>query len=193
MYFSKILVYMSISYTLSLSTVLLLAAAVSASYSGGAGTVDCPYQIRTQYDWQQLMASPADWDKHFILLEHINLTNIECIAVGRFDKRFSGVFDGNGFTIRNLWIETPKQQHTGLFGYIAATGRIKNLGVVNAYVRGSGSVGMVAGLNHGIVKACYAQGTVRGSEWDIGGLVGTNIGGSIAYCHANVEVISENE
>ena len=42
-------------------------------YSGGLGTEAEPYQIGTVADWQELMATDLDWDKHFILITGLDM------------------------------------------------------------------------------------------------------------------------
>ena len=51
-------------------------------YSGGDGSPAAPWQIANVADWQQLMATPADWDKNFILTANINLAGIPLTPVG---------------------------------------------------------------------------------------------------------------
>jgi len=46
-------------------TVLLFAGSCFA-YSGGTGEPNSPYQIGSVSDWQQLMTTSADWNKHLL-------------------------------------------------------------------------------------------------------------------------------
>ncbi len=39
----------------------------AATYSGGSGTSGNPYRISSAANWQTLAATPADWNKFFIL------------------------------------------------------------------------------------------------------------------------------
>jgi len=41
------------------------------AYSGGSGDSNSPYQIATVSDWQTLMNTTADWDKHFIMISDV--------------------------------------------------------------------------------------------------------------------------
>ncbi len=104
---------------------------------------------------------------------------------------FSGVFDGNGHTIRNLYISSPKYENgpvrAGLFNEITFIGVVRNLALENVSVSGGGyPVGGLAGSNSGRISGVYVTGTVSGGL-DVGGLVGQNSGSIIAtYSTASV-------
>ena len=144
-------------------------------YSGGTGEPNDPYQIATAADLIALGETPEDYDKHFILTADIDLDpNLPGRKV--FDKAvigtFSSVFDGNGHIILHLTINGDSL--LGLFGSLRSGAEVKNLGLMNASVNGSGYlIGGLAGMNGGTVTQCYIIGTVRGDH-DVGGLVGEN-------------------
>ena len=88
--------------------------------------------------------------------------------------RFNAVFEGNGYTISNLYIyRISDSSSVGLFGGIGRSGTINGLGVINGDVAGHRWVGVLAGVNMGTVAGSYATGTVSG-ESSVGGLVGRN-------------------
>lgn len=87
-------------------------------YSGGDGTESNPYQISTPADWQVLMSTPSDWDKHFRLTGPLDLTGITLTPVGNSSTPFTGVFHGEGWTIRNPQVNQPTSNYVGLFGNI---------------------------------------------------------------------------
>ena len=86
------------------------------------------------------------------------------------DEYFSGTFDGNGFTIRNLKIKR-NEDHQGLFKRIS--GKLVNISFVNVDVSGYQYIGALVGDNHGIIENCTSNGKVYGNS-NIGGLVGIN-------------------
>jgi hypothetical protein len=95
---------------------------------------------------------------------------------GSFDP-FVGIFDGQGYEIKDLFINRPDEVGVGLFGAVVGWvegGIIENLSVVNANVTGDIGVGGLVGLNGGTVSNCYCTGNVTG-ESRVGGLVGFNI------------------
>jgi prepilin-type N-terminal cleavage/methylation domain-containing protein len=57
---------------------------------------------------------------------------------------YSGIFNGNGHSIRGLYIDKPLNLREGLFGYVDGA-TIKDLGIVDSYIRGKMYVGAIAG------------------------------------------------
>ena len=130
---------------------------------------------------------------------------------------FIGTFDGQGYEIRDLYINRPDEDVVGLFGLVDAGGSvIQNIGMVKATVIGhkhvgglvgysqgtvrnssyTGSVtgvdcvGGLAGANSGTVINCYSNGTVSGIGWGVGGLVGSNFD-TVSKCYSTGSVIGE--
>jgi len=100
-----------------------------------------------------------------------------------FANSFKGVFDGNGYEIRDLFINRTITDRVGLFGRINQEGKIFNLGIKDADVTGDTRVGMLAGENSGTIKNTFAIGEVNG-ESHVGGLVGLNNIGKIENSYA---------
>jgi hypothetical protein len=87
---------------------------------------------------------------------------------------FSAHFDGNGYKIKNVYINRPKGESVGLFSSVKNT-TIKRLGLTGSmmFIGGSSSVGALAGTLYRNVKVqeCYSLGKVSG-EYVVGGLIG---------------------
>ena len=96
--------------------------------------------------------------------------------IGTDDDPFTGVFDGQGYEIRNLFINSPDEGDVGLFGYVEQSGGIENIGVTNATVIGKNLVGSLVGYNFGIVSNSHSSSSVTGNSFHVGGLVGGNEG-----------------
>ncbi len=172
-------------------------------YAGGSGTSKDPYQIATAEDLMLLGESPEDYDKHFIMIDDIDLDpdlpgrkvfERAVIAPDTNDIEpdfqgisFTGVFDGNGHIISNLTIEGGN--HLGLFGQILSGSIISNLGIEAIDVNGIGySVGGLAGRNWwGNIMRCHSSGILRGEE-SVGGLVGWNWSGKIEASSSTIIV-----
>ena len=95
----------------------------------------------------------------------------EPVGVFGGGRGFSARFNGNGYTISNLYINRNGADNIGLFG--ATRGQITNLGLLNVAISGRSSVGGLAGRNSNIIMNSYVNGTVSGSG-SVGGLVGSN-------------------
>ena len=119
--------------------------------------------------------------------------------------QFTTTFEGNDHTISNLYINLDTSADTdgrrvGLFGGIGSSGTIRNLGLVNPYVKntrsGDGTLiyyGALAGFSSGAVSRAYvSDGQVTGGQTNtgtninyVGGLLGSNagtVGDSYATC-----------
>jgi hypothetical protein len=84
----------------------------------------------------------------------------------------SGTFDGQGYEIRDLFIDRPIENDIALFGAVDEGGVIKDIGAVNFTVIGEHYVAGLVGRNRGTVSNSYSTGSVTGDGY-VGGLVGT--------------------
>ena len=92
---------------------------------------------------------------------------------------FGGTFDGQGYEIRNLFINRPGEDYVGLFGLFEGAGVIQDIGAVNTTVIGAEYVGGLVGFNKGTVSNSSSTGSVTGNE-RVGGLVGKNHNGTVS-------------
>jgi hypothetical protein len=175
--------------------ILFLSASVFA-YSDGNGTEGNPYQITVVSDWQQLMSTSSHWNKYFIMTADVNLQGVTLTPVGNATTKFTGVFDGNDYVIRNAYINSPTTNYIGLFGYTSSGCQIRNLILEDAAITARRYVGGLVGYNYfGNLTDCYVTGAVTGtgsSLW-VGGLVGYNDRGSITYCRAGSSVTASGD
>lgn len=107
------------------------------------------------------------------------------------DIRYSyeGVFDGQGYSISNLYISSSEGENVGLFGINSGT--IKDVILESVDILGDDNVGALVGYNHGNILNCSSSGDVSG-ESSTGGLVGNLGRGNIKYSYSTGSVISLN-
>jgi len=159
------------------------------TYSGGSGAPGNPYQISTIADWQELIATPSDWNRRFILTADLNFGGIPLTPVAPDTNPsasffqgtpFTGVFDGNGHVLSHAVIHQPTGDYVGLFGYLGSGGEIRNLGVENVDIAGHNYVGILCGWNYfgTTISRSRVSGTVSGN-WYVGNLSGYNVGAVI--------------
>ena len=111
------------------------------------------------------------------------VTELSWTPIGNFDNRYQGTFDGNGKTIRNLYINNAASGYVGFFGY-AEKGSIKNITFDNAKVNCTGNnTGILAGYeeyciieNIKTLESCSVYGTNN-----VGGIAG-DARGDISNC-----------
>ncbi len=157
--------------------------------------------LSTQYTQDVLSAD-------FVLARDIDLQSCDFNPIGRdlandFAHEFSGVFDGQGYQISNLWVEQDGTVETegfeqgdysylGLFAVIH-NGEVKNLrlqGFVSDDGEGSDSVGLLAGAMYGgSLTNIELSGTVVAYDY-VGGLTGYIDDGEVSQIEARAISVS---
>ena len=202
-----------------LVTMLLLVMAILMPYEGawaqtkptrGNGSVDNPYEISTAAElaWFRDYVNNESQYASATLTEDIDLsefchaadaaTNTKELSwdpIGNSDNKYQGTFDGNGKTIRYLYINSTIR-YKGFFGY-AVDCRIKNITFDNAKVKTTDVYGT------GILAGAFEKGTienikilancsVEGTE-NTGGIAGAAGAGNIINCENRAMVNGTNK
>ena len=169
----------------------------SSSFAGGTGTESDPYQIS---DVDELQYMNLDLTAHYILVNDIDaLETSEWNAGAGFlpvgnspTNSFTGAFDGDGYTISDLFIDKTTQ-YTGLFGF-AHGASIHDVTLEDVDISGGLETGALVGRHRtdSEMSNCSVTGSVTGTN-EIGGLVGRNVAYStISDCSATCEVSGNN-
>lgn len=159
---------------------------------GGNGTAANPFQVSTIGDLQYINSSSTALTLHYKLMNDIDLSSIPSwtpIGDNRSSSvRFSGTFDGQGYTISNLKI-TSWGAYAGLFGFVRGNAVIKNLSVINAHVdTGSNYACILAAYvyENVTIENCRTSGYANGNYYATG-LVGIFAGTSkVKNCYTDV-------
>ena len=173
-------------------------AANTTEFAGGSGTENDPYLIETKYHLDNVRNY---LDAHFKMIADIEFINEGWAPIGTdLASAFTGTFDGDGFTIKNLYINISSDSivYAGLFGY--NKGVIKNLGVVDRTVSVTSTsssysyvyAGAITGYNSGTISNCYYTGSVSVYSYSYvyaGGIAGYNNKGTITNCY-NTDKVS---
>ena len=138
-------------------------------------------QIKASYDEAHTIRSAADFQTKvnadvagsFILAGDIDMSELGVLSSSVVTSSFGGVFDGNGYEIKNLSINTSNQNYIALFG--GNSGTIKNVSLENANVTNTNGsyTSALVGINGGTIDNCYTTGTINGYGWT-GGIAGSN-------------------
>ena len=97
---------------------------------------------------------------------------------------YTGTFDGQGHTIKGLYVNSASDTCVGMFGYLEGAA-VRNL-TVDGYVQGSNIVGGIAGYaSKAAIENCSNHCSVfGGSDSMIGGIAGLNFyGAKIIDCY----------
>ncbi len=93
---------------------------------------------------------------------------------------FSGILDGQGYAIHNLFMQRPTEDYVGLLGYTAPLAIIRNLRMEASDIIGRNVVGALVGFHQGTIENSQINVNLNG-ENIIGELVGHNTG-TVSYC-----------
>lgn len=180
--------------------------------SGGDGSSESPFLITTaeELKWYASYVNGESGDNvvHTTacaqLVEDIDLSTVcgkgkgNWTPIAKYDvyknggKKFDGVFDGNGHTISNLYINNTYSSYLGLFGYIQPTASstsasVKNLKMDNVQIVGDQNIAAVCGFGKNVTfeNIEVISGSITGSYFIYGICSG---GGSARNCinRANV-------
>jgi hypothetical protein len=167
-------------------SILLITVALTAGMAGCSLFPSRSLEIRTWYD---LDAVRNNLGGSYLLMNDLNSTTAgytelasptanegkgwhPIIGAGG-NPPFTGTFDGQGYEIRDMFINLPGIGYVGLFSIVGQGGVIKNLGMVNVNVNSTAYIGSLVGANSGTVSNSYSTGSVTGVLW-VGALVGSN-------------------
>jgi hypothetical protein len=131
------------------------------------------YLINDVNDFKQLLAFGQNATLKFRLKNDLDLGTEPDFYI----PYLAGEFDGNGHKISNLSFDFDFVYNVGLFGYLAPSGKVTQVGVENVnIITGNDDVGGLVGSNwKGTVSNSYSTGRVTGDEY-VGCLVGYNLG-----------------
>lgn len=164
------------------------------AYSGGEGTAQSPFILKTTEDIIALSTTSMDWaeDVYFEMGADINVG--EFSGIGSKSSPFKGNFDGKGFSLKNASVSNGAiGTSTGVFNAIEGA-VITNVGVVDATVSGTTFTGALVGYAaSGRVERCFSSGSVTGSSICAGGLIGENVGATVSDCYSTAAVTNTND
>jgi len=155
-------------------------------------------------DWYDLDAIRNNLGRRYILMNDLGSTTAGYMElasetadqgrgwepIGTSDDQFTGSFNGQGYEIKDLFINRPDEIHAGLFGEVGQEGVTKDIGVVNVTVIGDYYVGGLVGHSDGTVSNSYSTGSVNGEE-HVGGLMGHN-GGIVNNSYSSGSVTGDS-
>lgn len=163
------------------------------------GSAGAPFEIGTAAELAGLAKIVNEdrigfFGKSIILTDNIDLSNYGVSFNNRkgwmpigLAVHFQGTFNGNGFVITGLCINSD-EQYVGLFGRVS--GVIKGVGLENISIKTSQEWGggIAARLDGGgRIENCYTTGHIEGAS-QIGGIVGETSSAFVVNCFSSVSV-----
>lgn len=167
--------------------------AIFAEYDGEIEviTVRAYFTLRTPADFEKIKTNLTGW---FVMMNDVDFSaygNWAPVTPWMGDTvpetaYFGGIFDGAGYTIRN--ISFSMGWHSGIFGQINRFAVVKNVSLVNAVNQvGSNMTGSICAINFGLIENIYAETVIQSpsnaAHNTTGGLIGKNdVTGIIRNC-----------
>ena len=177
---------------------------IEAEPFAGNGSAGNPYQLKSAgnlaYLANQVNGGNDYEGVYFTLTANIDLAGKIWTPIGyNTSNTFRGFFDGDGYTISNLYTDyrtITGADAYGLFGFLGNGATIKNVQVTSANIVSNEESGIIAGYvnaNGVIIEACYATGTINSTTY-MGGIVGRGNSKSspaISRCYTNVTFLGD--
>ena len=155
-------------------------------------------------DWNDLQNVDNDLTGDYVLVNDLDENTegysgtgddfdpIGFIEGERFTSEFTGSFDGDGFVIEDLVIETADAGDIALIASTDSGATIENLSVSGSVTNtGNGEFcfsGLVGNIQGGIVKNCVSHVDVTSDGDQVGCLAGNNNTGTIENCYSSGSV-----
>ncbi|MDR2713570.1 MAG: S-layer homology domain-containing protein [Clostridiales bacterium] len=139
----------------------------------------------------------------YMLMNNIDLADFnsgQWVPIGNASASFTGVFDGQGYVIKNMVISNDGYQYTGLFGAIGGEANIKNVGLEDTNIdlwhsSANHYAGGICGYSSssGSVINCYNTGHISSYSYSrysyAGGICGYSSGSIfISNCYNTGDV-----
>ncbi len=167
----------------------------------GKGTERDPYQISSVTDLNRLKSFVNDdrnepfagvffkQQKTLDLGVQDKTTGWEPVG-NRPNSPFSGVYDGGGYEIKSLWIETPALSGKGLFGFSRGA-LFRNITFTGTVIKADGFAGSLVGVvmtggstrDLTEIANCHIKTANLTGDIGVGGLVGTVDESAVLYLH----------
>lgn len=135
------------------------------------------------------------------LTHDIDLSGTEWESIGDRNNVYTGTFDGNGHTIRNMAITKENLSFgddCGMFGRVGTNATIQDLTLEDVRLDVDAddvSIGALAGSNQGIISNCRVSGNIsvtNNKMGFVGDVVGRMESGVIQYCHSSASIQGGN-
>ena len=157
----------------------------NGNFGGGDGTELNPYLVE---DAEDLWAVRNNLSAHYKQIADIDLNVYSAgegwIPIGQETAEFTGVYDGNGYDIINLW-SNSLVNHGGLFGR-ANGAKFKNINLRNVIIVSvanddvGGLVGRAVNMTEDSIYNCHVSGVINESN-----STGARIGGVVGSCDSS--------
>jgi hypothetical protein len=174
----------------------------------GTGTYEDPFQIHSAWQLELIATDEYGYtaDAHYLMVADIDLAEAgygqggkSWVPIGKqngMNRKFSGVFDGGGHTISNLWIDADAgTEKWGLFQETAVDSLITNIHLTGVTIKVNGfRIAALVGYSKGFVSNVSVTDAIieqTAGEGQVGAIVGAFYDtGSLYKAYSDATVIA---
>ena len=162
----------------------------------GNGSQSDPYLIDDFQDiinLSRLVEDGIDFNEcYFLQTNDIDMEGAGWFPIGTTETPFAGVYNGNGHSVKNLYVtnESSRSVVSGLFGYVS--GAIVNLGIESGTIEGAfcGSIAAKSVGENAAIINCYSKANIDG---EYAGGIAYNFARNVVACCWYDGILNGNE
>lgn len=165
--------------------------AQTGEWPDGIGTEQSPFLVSTWQHLYWISQNSDQWDKYYVQTADIDFADATP-AINTWDggkgwtpiaqnesDHFFGHFNGNGYEIRNLYINRPDEDYIAFIGR-AWGATLTDIRIVDADITGNDYTSPLVGFctndansnySGAIITKCFSSGEITGNDY-VGGIVG---------------------
>jgi len=179
----------------------MMLSAQTATPPLGSGTSSDPYLVTTLNNLFWITQNNSTWNMVFKQTADIDATTSSSwdggagfSPIGNSVTPFTGLYDGQTFKIKGLFINRITKDSIGLFGYVMNSATIINVNLDSIKINGNNYVGGLIGFQTTYTSTasnCYSSGSISGTDY-VGGLIGEQYNSTASNCHTSGFVTGAN-
>ncbi|HPR31681.1 MAG TPA: hypothetical protein PLK12_06290, partial [Prolixibacteraceae bacterium] len=171
----------------------------------GDGSASNPYRIASLNNLYWIAENSTRWSYHYVQTASIDASATSTwfsgagwTPIGNSSDAFGGTYDGQLYTISNLYINRSTTDYVGLFGLTANSlgysYNLANILLTNVDITGNDNVGGICGKTqqYAVIQSCSCSGSITGNE-KVGGIVGYNYISNVKFSKTTALVKGSNK
>jgi hypothetical protein len=170
----------------TLTVLIFITISMNFLFADGIEPLGNPREISTLDHLLWISTNSSSWGDDFIQIADIDASptftwngGSGFRPIGNSTTQFTGIYDGQNFTISDLTIHYSESDFIGFFGYTNNAAVLQNIILENVNVYARNIVGGLVGiLRNSTLENCKTSGVISGIQY-VGGLAGYNYNPSI--------------
>lgn len=162
----------------------------NSEFGSGNGSENSPYLVSSLELLQKVSGHNG---AHFRQTEDIDVGRQPFMSLFTTDVPFTGTYDGNGHTIKNIISTKGSENNIAIFRAVGAKGTIQNLVIDNCTFNGNTNVSAIVGINEGNISNCVVKECALVAGNGMAGGIAAENRGVIQDCRTEHNNVSANK